>query len=59
MYGPGDHVITIDDVYGGTNRYFKRISSVASGLNFSFVDVTDEKALEAAFTPKTKVKNFF
>lgn len=55
MYGPGDHVITIDDVYGGTNRYFKRISSVASGLNFSFVDVTDEKALEAAFTPKTKM----
>jgi len=55
MFATGDHVITIDDVYGGTNRYFKRISSVNSGVTFSFVDFTKEGELEKAFTPKTKM----
>jgi cystathionine gamma-lyase len=59
LFGPGDHVITVDGVYAGTNRYFKRISSFASGLEFSFVDVSNEKAFEAAFTEKTKVKSYF
>jgi hypothetical protein len=51
----GDHVISIDDVYGGTQRYFRRISAVGSAVTFSFVDFTKEGALEAAFTDKTKV----
>jgi len=55
MLNPGDHVITIDDVYGGTNRYFRKISSVASGISYSFVDMTKEGDLEAAFTDKTKL----
>jgi len=53
--GPDDHVITVDDVYGGTNRFFKRISSIASGLKYSFVDFTQEGELEKAFTEKTKL----
>jgi len=55
MFQTGDHVITVDDVYGGTNRYFKRVCSPASGVQFTFVDFTKEGALEAAFTPKTKL----
>jgi cystathionine gamma-lyase len=55
MFGPGDHVITVDDVYGGTNRYFNKVSAVASGLTFSFVDFTKDGSLEAAFTEKTKL----
>jgi len=45
----------VDDVYGGTQRYFRKISSITSGVEFSFVDFTKEGALEAAFTEKTKM----
>jgi len=55
MYQPGDHVITMDDVYGGTNRFFRKISSISSGIQYSFVDFTIEGALESAFTEKTKM----
>jgi cystathionine gamma-lyase len=48
-------VISIDDVYGGTNRYFRRISTIASGVTFSLVDFTKDGELEAAFTPQTKM----
>jgi len=55
MLTTGDHVITIDDVYGGTNRYFKRVSTPHAHIDYSFVDFTKEGALEAAFTEKTKL----
>jgi len=52
---PGDHVISVDDVYGGTQRYFRKVGAVSSGVNFSFVDFTKEGELEKAFTDKTKL----
>jgi len=55
MFGPGDHVITIDDVYGGTQRFFRKVSSVASGISYTFVDMTKDGELEKAFTDKTKL----
>lgn len=57
LFKTGDHVITIDDVYGGTNRYFRKISTMTTGINYSFVDFTNLTAFEQAFTPQTKVKN--
>lgn len=50
----GDHVICGDDVYGGTFRLFDKVMK-HMGLTFSFVDLTDEKALEAAFRKETKI----
>lgn len=50
----GDHVVCMDDVYGGTRRYFTRIAA-RSGLEFSYVDFSQPGALEAAITPKTKL----
>jgi cystathionine gamma-lyase len=50
----GDHVICSDDVYGGTFRIFDKVFK-RQGLNFSFVDMTDLKNIEAAITPKTKL----
>jgi len=52
---PGDHAITIDDVYGGTNRFFRKVSHPSSGVNYSWVDFMKEGEFEAAFTPKTKL----
>jgi O-acetylhomoserine/O-acetylserine sulfhydrylase-like pyridoxal-dependent enzyme len=51
----GSHVISIDDVYGGTQRFFRRVAAPTYNMKFSFVDFTQEGALEAAFTPETKL----
>ncbi|XP_023574047.1 cystathionine gamma-lyase [Octodon degus] len=49
----GDHVICMDDVYGGTGRFFRRVASEL-GLKISFVDCCKTKLLEEAITPQTK-----
>ena len=49
----GDHVICIDDVYGGTQRFFRRIVSPGANLSFSFMDFSDPELIAAAITPKT------
>jgi cystathionine gamma-lyase len=51
----GDHVVCMDDVYGGTYRLFEGVRRRSAGLDFSFVDLEDMAALEAAVTPKTKL----
>ncbi|HMB58224.1 MAG TPA: cystathionine gamma-synthase [Arenimonas sp.] len=51
----GSHVVCMDDVYGGTYRLFERVRRRSAGLDFSFVDLNDMAALEAAITPKTKL----
>ncbi|XP_070602254.1 cystathionine gamma-lyase [Erythrolamprus reginae] len=50
----GDTVICTDDVYGGTNRYFRRIAT-DMGLKAVFVDCSKLECLEAAITPETKL----
>uniref|UniRef100_A0A2K5RA85 Cystathionine gamma-lyase n=1 Tax=Cebus imitator TaxID=2715852 RepID=A0A2K5RA85_CEBIM len=49
----GDQIICMDDVYGGSNRYFRQVAS-EFGLKISFVDCSKIKLLEAAITPETK-----
>ena len=51
----GDHVVAMDDLYGGSFRLFERVRRRSAGLDFSFVDMTDPAAFEAAITPKTKL----
>ena len=51
----GDHVIAMDDLYGGSYRLFERVRRRSAGLSFSFVDLTDPAAFEAAITPKTRL----
>ena len=50
----GDHVILNDDVYGGTFRLFDKVFQQL-GISHSMVDMSDTKALEAAFNPQTKL----
>lgn len=50
----GDHVISGDDIYGGTYRLFTRVFA-EMGLEYTFVDMSDAAALEAAFRPETKL----
>ena len=51
----GSHVVCMDDVYGGTYRLFERVRRRSAGLDFSFVDLNDMAALEAAVQPNTKM----
>ena len=51
----GDHIVAMDDLYGGSFRLFDKVRKRSSGFDFSFVDMTDLDALEAAITPKTRM----
>lgn len=51
----GDHVIAMDDLYGGSFRLFDKVKTRTSNLSFSFVDMTDARNIEAAITPKTRL----
>jgi cystathionine beta-lyase/cystathionine gamma-synthase len=51
---PGEHVLTGDDVYGGTYRLFCQVLD-AYGLQFSFVDMSDTGAVRAAVRPNTRL----
>ena len=50
----GDHVVSADDLYGGTFRLFDKIYT-RHGIKFSFVPAGNVDAYEAAFTPETKL----
>ena len=51
----GDHVIAMDDLYGGTYRLFENVRKRSAGLDFTFCDLSDVKALEASLEPNTKM----
>ena len=51
----GSHVVAMDDVYGGTYRLFERVRRGSAALDFSWVDLSDPAAFEAAITPKTRM----
>ncbi|NQW11035.1 MAG: PLP-dependent transferase [Alphaproteobacteria bacterium] len=51
----GDHVIAMDDLYGGSYRLFENVRRRSSGLQFSYVDLSKSELLEAAITEKTKM----
>jgi cystathionine gamma-lyase len=50
----GDHVIAGNDLYGGTYRILRTLYA-KFGLETTFVDLTDQKQLAAAFRPATKL----
>lgn len=51
----GDHMVAMDDLYGGSFRLFDKVRGRSAGLEFSYVDLTDMQALQASFTPKTRM----
>ena len=51
----GDHVVAMDDLYGGSYRLFERVRRRSAGLDFSFVDLTDPAAFDAAIRPNTRM----
>jgi len=50
----GDHIVSMDDLYGGTNRYFRQVAA-RMNIETSFVDATDPAKVDAAIKPNTKM----
>lgn len=51
----GAHIVAMDDLYGGSYRLFERVRRRSAGLDFSFVDLSDAAAFEAAIRPDTRM----
>lgn len=52
---PGDHLIAMDDLYGGTYRLLERVRKHTAGLHVSFVDLTKLDQIEQHIRPETKM----
>lgn len=50
----GDHVIAMDDMYGGTFRLFDKVLK-HDGMEFTFTDLTKAENFEKAIKPNTKL----
>ena len=51
----GSHVISSDDLYGGTFRLFERVRKASANLEFTFLDLTDLSQLKASLRQNTKM----
>jgi len=51
----GDHVVAIDDLYGGSFRLFNNVRGRSAGLKFTFTGMENDDALEAAMRPETRM----
>jgi cystathionine gamma-lyase len=54
LLNPGDHVVYMEDVYGGTFRLFDKVLK-RFGLEFSAIDASDLDVVERAMTPRTRM----
>jgi len=53
LFQPGDHIISQQDIYGGTYRLFADVYA-ARGIRFSFIDLRDTSHLREALSKDTK-----
>jgi cystathionine gamma-lyase len=52
---PGENVVAMDDMYGGTYRLLTGVRQRSQGLDVRYVDLTDPNALEPAIDDKTRL----
>jgi cystathionine beta-lyase/cystathionine gamma-synthase len=51
---PGDHVLSTNDLYGGTYRLFRQVFE-PYGIEFSFVDMTNLEEVKSSIKESTKI----
>ena len=54
MLMAGDHVLAVEDIYGGTFRLFADVMT-RFGLEFSFIKMANREAIEQAIRPNTRM----
>jgi cystathionine beta-lyase len=55
LLSPGDHLIAVDDLYGGTYRLLDKVRKRSAGIQLSFINFSDPNALINAIRPETKM----
>ena len=55
LLSPGDHVIAMDDLYGGSVRLFNEIKTISQGIEVSYVDMTNIDNIKADLKENTKM----
>ena len=51
----GDHLLCIDDVYGGTQRYIRKVFEPQTSIDWDMIDFSDLKKVEKAMKKNTKI----
>jgi len=51
----GSHIISMDDLYGGTYRLFERVKKLSSNFEFSFIDMSKPEIIESFIKKNTKM----
>ena len=51
----GDHIISMDDLYGGTYRLFEDVRKRSSGLEFSYSNLSSLEGLESLLKPNSRM----
>ncbi|MCP3903289.1 MAG: PLP-dependent transferase [Planctomycetes bacterium] len=51
----GQHVIAMDDLYGGTYRLLTNVRERSQGLKITYVDLTDPRRVAEAITDETRM----
>ena len=54
MLPTGSHIVSVNDVYGGTYRFFTKVAK-NSGIDVTFVDLFDPESLRAAMKENTRM----
>jgi cystathionine gamma-lyase len=54
LLSPGDEVVSTNDLYGGSYRMFTKVFQPL-GVKFTFVNMADHAAVQAAISPRTKM----
>ena len=59
--GSNAHIISVNDVYGGTFRYIRRVAAENQGLEATFLDLENagDDEILGAIRENTKVTFFF
>lgn len=52
---PGDHIIAMDDLYGGTYRLLEKVRKRSAGLHISFVDMSQPEKVAAEIRRETRM----
>jgi cystathionine gamma-lyase len=51
----GAHVVAMEDLYGGSRRLFSRVRERSARLRFTYADLSNLAACEAAIEPQTRM----
>lgn len=54
LLSQGEHIVAMEDLYGGTNRYFRKVAS-KFGIETTFVDATVAENVKNALKPNTRM----